>query len=215
MKKIVLIDGHSILNRAFYGVPDLSNSEGLHTNAVYGFLNIMFKILEEEQPDYLTVAFDVHAPTFRHEIYKEYKGTRKPMPEELREQVPVMKEVLAAMGIRTIEKPGLEADDILGTLAKRAEKEGMAVSLVSSDRDLLQIASGKIKIRIPKTKGGKTEIEDYYEGDVQAKYQVTPVQFIDLKALMGDTADNIPGVPKVGEKTATELKIRFGSLEKI
>ncbi len=215
MKKIVLIDGHSILNRAFYGVPDLSNSEGLHTNAVYGFLNIMFKILEEEQPDYLTVAFDVHAPTFRHEIYKEYKGTRKPMPEELREQVPVMKEVLAAMGIRTIEKPGLEADDILGTLAKRAEKEGMAVSLVSGDRDLLQIASGKIKIRIPKTKGGKTEIEDYYEGDVQAKYQVTPVQFIDLKALMGDTADNIPGVPKVGEKTATELMIRFGSLENI
>ena len=135
MKKIVLIDGHSILNRAFYGVPDLSNSEGLHTNAVYGFLNIMFKILEEEQPDYLTVAFDVHAPTFRHEIYKEYKGTRKPMPEELREQVPVMKKVLGAMGIRTIEKPGLEADDILGTLAKRAEKEGMAVSLVSGDRD--------------------------------------------------------------------------------
>ena len=140
MKKIVLIDGHSILNRAFYGVPDLSNSEGFHTNAVYGFLNIMFKILEEEQPDYLTVAFDVHAPTFRHEIYKEYKGTRKPMPEELREQVPVMKEVLAAMGIRTIEKPGLEADAILGTLAKRAEEEGMAVSLVSGGRVLLQMA---------------------------------------------------------------------------
>lgn len=215
MKKLVLIDGHSILNRAFYGVPDLSNSEGLHTNAIYGFLNIMFKILEEEQPDYLTVAFDVHAPTFRHEIYKEYKGTRKPMPEELREQVPVMKQVLGAMGIRTVEQPGLEADDILGTLAKRAEKEGMAVSLVSGDRDLLQIASGGIKIRIPKTKGGKTEIEDYYAEDVHAKYQVTPLQFIDLKALMGDTADNIPGVPKVGEKTATELMVQFGSLENI
>ena len=215
MKKLVLIDGHSILNRAFYGVPDLSNSSGLHTNAIYGFLNIMFKILEEEQPEYLAVAFDVHAPTFRHEIYKEYKGTRKPMPEELREQVPVMKEVLTAMGIKIMEKPGLEADDILGTLAKRAEKAGMAVSLVSGDRDLLQIATDQIKIRIPKTKGGKTEIEDYFAADVEAKYQVNPIQFIDLKALMGDTADNIPGVPKVGEKTATELMVQFGSLDNI
>ncbi|MCM1125979.1 MAG: DNA polymerase I [Lachnospiraceae bacterium] len=215
MKKLVLIDGHSILNRAFYGVPDLSNSAGLHTNAVYGFLNILFKILEEEKPDYLTVAFDVHAPTFRHEIYKEYKGTRKSMPEELREQVPVMKEVLDAMGIKRVEQAGLEADDILGTLAKRAEREGMAVSLVSGDRDLLQIASEKIKIRIPKTKGGKTEIEDYYAADVLEKYQVTPLQFIDLKALMGDTADNIPGVPKVGEKTAAELMVNYGSIENI
>lgn len=214
-QKMVLIDGHSILNRAFYGVPDLTNSQGVHTNAVYGFLNIMFKILEEETPDYLTVAFDVHAPTFRHEIYKEYKGTRKPMPEELREQVPIMKEMLQAMNIRIVEKEGLEADDILGTLAKRAEKEGIEVALVSGDRDLLQIASDHIKIRIPKTKGGKTEIEDYYAKDVQEKYQVTPLQFIDLKALMGDTADNIPGVPKVGEKTATELMVQFGSLENI
>ena len=215
MEKLVLIDGHSILNRAFYGVPDLTNSEGLHTNAVYGFLNIMFKILEEESPDYLTVAFDVKAPTFRHEIYKEYKGTRKPMPEELREQVPVLKEVLAAMGIKMMEQAGLEADDILGTLAKRAQKEGKAVSLVSGDRDLLQVATDVIKIRIPKTKGGKTEIEDYYAADVEKKYQVNPVQFIDLKALMGDTADNIPGVPKVGEKTAAELMTRFGSLDNI
>ena len=214
-QKLVLIDGHSILNRAFYGVPDLTNSQGIHTNAVYGFLNIMFKILEEETPDYLTVAFDVHAPTFRHEIYKEYKGTRKPMPEELREQVPMMKKMLQAMRICIMEKEGLEADDILGTLAKRAEKEGMEVALVSGDRDLLQIASDHIKIRIPKTKAGKTEIEDYYAEDVQKKYQVTPVQFIDLKALMGDTADNIPGVPKVGEKTATELMTTFGSLENI
>ncbi len=215
MGKFVLIDGHSILNRAFYGVPDLTNSAGLHTNAVYGFLNILFKILEEENPDYLTVAFDVHAPTFRHKIYKEYKGTRKPMPAELREQVPVMKEVLSAMGIRMVEQAGLEADDILGTLARRAEKQGMEVSLVSGDRDLLQIATDKIKIRIPKTKGGKTEIEDYYASDVEAKYQVNPIQFIDLKALMGDTADNIPGVPKVGEKTATELMVKFGSLDHI
>ncbi len=215
MEKLVLIDGHSILNRAFYGVPDLSNSEGLHTNAIYGFLNILFKILEEETPDYLTVAFDVHAPTFRHEIYKEYKGTRKPMPEELREQVPVLKEVLGAMGIKMMEQAGLEADDILGTLARRAEQEGLAVSLVSGDRDLLQIATGQIKVRIPKTKGGRTEIEDYYAADVEEKYQVTPLQFIDLKALMGDTADNIPGVPKVGEKTATELMRQFGSLDNL
>lgn len=215
MSKIVLIDGHSILNRAFYGVPELTNAKGLHTNAVYGFLNILFKILEEEKPDYLTVAFDVKAPTFRHEIYKEYKGTRKPMPEELREQVPVMKEVLQAMGVLIMEKAGLEADDILGTIAKRSEREGLEVSLVSGDRDLLQVASEHIKIRIPKTKGGKTEMEDYYAADVEKTYQVNPIQFIDLKALMGDTADNIPGVPKVGEKTATDLMVTYGSLEAI
>lgn len=215
MAKLVLIDGHSILNRAFYGVPDLSNSAGLHTNAVYGFLNILFKILEEETPEYLMVAFDVKAPTFRHEMYKEYKGTRKPMPEELRQQVPVMKEVLTAMGIKIVELPGYEADDVLGTLAKQNEAKGMEVSLVSGDRDLLQIASEHIKIRIPKTKGGKTEIEDYYAKDVEAKYQVNPLQFIELKALMGDTADNIPGVPKVGEKTATDLMVQFGSLDGI
>ena len=214
-EKLVLIDGNSILNRAFYGVPELTNSKGLHTNAVYGFLNILFKILEEEKADYLMVAFDVKAPTFRHELFKEYKGTRKPMPEELREQVPVMKEVLHAMGIVTVEKAGLEADDILGTIAKRGEKEGMEVSLVSGDRDLLQIASEHIKIRIPKTKGGKTEVEDYYAKDVLAAYQVTPEQFIDLKALMGDSSDNIPGVPKVGQKTATDLMVTYGSIEGI
>ena len=214
-EKLVLIDGHSILNRAFYGVPDLSNAEGLHTNAIYGFLNIMLKILEEENPGYLAVAFDVHAPTFRHELYAEYKGTRKPMPEELRQQVPVMKEVLAAMGSCTVEQAGLEADDILGTLAKRGERDGMEVALVSGDRDLLQIAGEHIKIRIPKTKGGRTEIEDYYAKDVLAAWQVTPEQFVDLKALMGDSSDNIPGVPKVGPKTAQELMTRFGSLDNI
>lgn len=213
--KLVLIDGHSILNRAFYGVPELTNGQGLHTNAVYGFLNIMFKILEEEQADYLAVAFDVHAPTFRHEIYKEYKGTRKPMPTELREQVPVMKQMLQAMKICVVEQAGLEADDILGTIAKRAEREGMEVSLVSGDRDLLQVATDHIRIRIPKTKAGRTQIEDYYAKDVEAAYQVNPIQFIDLKALMGDTADNIPGVPKVGEKTATELMVTYGSLDNI
>ena len=150
-EKLVLIDGHSILNRAFYGVPDLSNAEGLHTNAIYGFLNIMLKILEEENPGYLAVAFDVHAPTFRHELYAEYKGTRKPMPEELRQQVPVMKEVLAAMGICTVEQAGLEADDILGTLAKRGERDGMEEALGSRGRDLRQKALAHIKIQIPET----------------------------------------------------------------
>ena len=214
-KKLVLIAGHSILNRAFYGIPVLSNSRGLHTNAIYGFLNILFKILEEEQPDYLAVAFDVHAPTFRHKMYDAYKGTRKPMPEELREQVPVMKEVLKAMNIVIMEQPGLEADDIMGTLAKKAEADGVEVSLVSGDRDLLQIASEHIKIRIPKTKPTGTEIEDYYAEDVVKSYQVTPTQFIELKALMGDTADNIPGVPKVGEKTAAALMVEYGSIENI
>ena len=211
--KIVLIDGHSILNRAFYGVPDLTNSEGLHTNAIYGFLNIMFKILEEEKPEYLTVAFDVHAPTFRHEMYPEYKGTRKPMLDELRQQVPVIKEVLQAMGVKIVEQAGLEADDLLGTISKRCEKQGMDVAIISGDRDLLQLATEKIKIRIPKTKQGKTEVEDYYANDVKARYEVTPKEFIDLKALMGDSSDNIPGVPSIGEKTATKIIVEYGSIE--
>ena len=211
--KIVLIDGHSILNRAFYGLPDLTNAEGLHTNAVYGFLNIMFKILEEEKPEYLTVAFDVHAPTFRHNMYAEYKGTRKPMADELRQQVPIIKEVLHAMGIKTIEKAGLEADDLLGTISRRCEQEGMEVSVISGDRDLLQLATEHVKIRIPKTKQGKTEVEDYYAKDVKERYQVTPKEFIDLKALMGDTSDNIPGVPSIGEKTATKIITEYHSIE--
>ena len=214
-EKLVLIDGHSILNRAFYGVPDLTNSSGMHTNAIYGFLNILFKILDEEKPEYLVVAFDLKAPTFRHEIFKEYKGTRKPMPQELHMQVPVIKELLTAMGIKIMSKEGLEADDILGTLAKNAQAKGMEVSLVSGDRDLLQVSDEHIKIRIPKTKGGKTEIEDYYPEDVKSAYGVNPQEFIDVKALQGDTADNIPGVPKIGAKTATDLVSQYGSVEGI
>lgn len=215
MDKLVLIDGHSILHRAFYGVPDLTNSEGLHTNAIYGFLNIMFHILDEEKPDYFIVTFDEHAPTFRHEMFEAYKGTRKPMPEELRQQVPLMKEMLSAMGVLVISKPGLEADDLMGTLAKEGERLGMEVAVISGDRDLLQIASDHIMIRIPKTKKGGTEIENYKASDVKELYQLTPAQFIELKALMGDTADNIPGVPKVGEKTATELMVQYGSIDAI
>ena len=212
-RKIVLIDGHSILNRAFYGIPELTNSEGLHTNAVYGFLNIMFKILDEEKADYLAVAFDLKAPTFRHKMYSEYKGTRKPMPHELHQQVPVIKELLTAMEIPLLMLEGYEADDLLGTIAKRMEKEGLAVSVISGDRDLLQLATDKIKIRIPKTKRTGTEVEDYNTADVLEKYQVTPLQIIELKALMGDASDNIPGIPGVGEKTATKLIVEYGSIE--
>ncbi len=212
-EKILLVDGHSIINRAFYGVTDLTNSEGLHTNAIYGFLNTLFKVLDEEKPDYLTVAFDVKAPTFRHQMYDAYKGTRKPMPAELHEQVPVLKDVLHAMGIATMEKAGLEADDLLGTVAKRSEARGMEVAVLSGDRDLLQLATEHIRIRLPKTKGGVTETENYNTQDVIDKYQVTPLQIIELKALMGDSADNIPGVPGIGEKTATNLIIQYGNIE--
>ena len=212
-EKIVLIDGHSILNRAFYGVPDLTNSEGIHTNAVYGFLNILFKILDEEHPEYLTVAFDVHHPTFRHEMYPEYKGTRKPMPQELREQVPLIQEMLAAMGVCMVKQPGLEADDILGTIATQAQSRGMDVSLVSGDRDLLQLASDRILIRIPKTKRGGTEIENYHTEQVVEKYGLTPPQIIDLKGLMGDSSDNIPGVAGVGEKTAIKVLSVYPTVE--
>ena len=214
-KKLVLIDGHSILNRAFFGLPDLTNSEGIHTNAVYGFLNIMFKILEEEKPDYLTVAFDVHAPTFRHKMFEGYKGTRKPMADELRQQVPLIKELLTKMGVKIVEMEGYEADDILGTLSVRAEKEGMDVAVISGDRDLLQLATDHVMIRIPKTKKTGTEIENYNTKDVIEKYQVTPKEFIDVKALQGDTADNIPGVPGIGEKTAGALISKYHTIEAV
>ena len=212
-EKIVLIDGHSIINRAFYGVPDLTNAEGLHTNGIYGFLNIMFRILDEEKPEYLAVAFDLKAPTFRHKMYDAYKGTRKPMPEELREQVPVLKELLAAMGIPLLMMEGYEADDLLGTAAKKSEEAGVDAVIVSGDRDLLQLATEKIMIRMPKTKRGVTEIENYHAQDVKDAYQVTPSQIIELKALMGDASDNIPGVPGIGEKTATNLIAAYGTIE--
>ena len=213
MSKLLLIDGHSILNRAFYGLPDLTNSAGLHTNAVYGFINIMTKFLETEKPQYFAVAFDVHAPTFRHKMFDAYKGTRSPMAPELKMQVPMMKQMLRAMGVPIFEVEGFEADDILGTLAKRGEEAGLEVTLVSGDRDMLQLASDHIKISIPKTKKTGTEIEHYYAKDVLEQKQVTPEEFIDVKALMGDTSDNIPGVPGVGEKTATAIIVQYHSIE--
>lgn len=212
-EKIMLIDGNSIVNRAFYGVPLLTNGEGRYTNGVYGFLNILFKLLDEEQPDYLAVAFDLHAPTFRHRTFDGYKGTRKGMPKELREQMPLLKEVLQAMHIPIFEQEGFEADDILGTLSALAEKNGIVPVVVSGDRDLLQLAGETLKVRIPKTKGGRTETEDYYAADVQAKYGVTPAEFIDMKALMGDASDNIPGVPGIGEKTAAKIITQYHDIE--
>ena len=213
MSKILLVDGHSILNRAYYGIPLLSNAQGEYTNAVYGFLNILFKVLDEEKPEFLAVAFDVHAPTFRHEMYKEYKGTRHAMPQELVSQVPLTRDLLKAMGILVLEKPGFEADDILGTLARIYEDAGQEVSILSGDRDLLQLATQKVKVRIPKTKGGTTQVEDYYAQDVVDKYGVTPTEFIELKALMGDTSDNIPGVPGIGEKTASKIISAWHTIE--
>lgn len=212
-EKIVLIDGNSIVNRAFYGLPDLTTTDGRHTNGILGFFNILLKLLDEEKPEYLAVAFDVKHPTFRHEMYDAYKGTRKGMPEELREQIPLLKELLDACGILRLERPGYEADDILGTLAKQSEAAGYEVSLVSGDRDLLQIADDMIKVRIPKTKCTGTEIEDYHTGDVIEKYGLKPVQIIDLKGLMGDASDNIPGVPGIGEKTAVKLLSQFETVE--
>lgn len=214
-KKLILIDGHSILNRAFFGIPDLTNSEGIHTNAMYGFLNIMFKFIDEEQPDYLTVAFDVSAPTFRHETYEAYKGTRKPMAPELKQQVPLIKELLKSMNITVLEKAGYEADDIIGTIAKESAAKGVEVSVISGDRDLLQLAEEHIQIRIPKTKKGVTEVENYFPEDVEALYGVTPLEFIDMKALMGDASDNIPGAPGVGPKTASAIIQKYHSIDNV
>ena len=211
--RILLIDGNSIMNRGFYGLPLLTNRDGIHTNALLGFFNILTKTFNDVAPDYLCVAFDMKAPTFRHKIYKEYKGTRKPAPSEFIEQLPIIREILRSMNIPVIEMEGFEADDILGTLAKRFEKEELKVTLLSGDRDLLQIASDNITISIPKTFGGKTETFNYNTKDVVNEYGVTPLEFIEVKALQGDTSDNIPGVSKVGPKTATELIAQYKSLE--
>ena len=213
MNKLLLIDGNSIMNRAFYGIPDMTTNDGRHTNAIYGFLNIILKVIEEEQATHMCVAFDLKKKTFRHEMYEAYKGTRKGMPEELHEQMPRIKEILQAMHIRIVEQEGFEADDLIGTLSKKGEREGFAVTILSGDRDLLQLATDTVLVRIPKTKHGKTEVEDYYAKNVVETYGVTPLIFIDMKGLMGDTSDNIPGVPGIGEKTAAKLLAEYGDLD--
>lgn len=214
-KKLLLFDGHSIANRAFYGVPLLTNKEGIYTNAVFGFLNMMLSIIEKEKPDYLGVTFDLSAPTFRHEFSSDYKGNRKGMPEELRAQIPLIKKVLGAMHIHILSKEGFEADDVLGTLAKAGEKDGMRVTVVSGDRDLFQITSDVIEIKIPRTKKTGTEIESFFAKDVEETYGVSPGEFIDVKGLMGDASDNIKGVPGIGEKTAVKLIKEYGTIENL
>jgi DNA polymerase I len=216
--RIMIIDGNSILNRAFYGLQGrslLQNKDGLYTNAIYGFLNILFKYMQEEDPGYICVAFDLKAPTFRHIDYENYKAGRKGMPEELAVQVPVIKEVLDAMNIARLEKEGFEADDIIGAISLDAENEGLETVVVTGDRDALQLASQKTRIRIPSTRAGKTEINEYDYNTVVEKYGVSPLQLIEVKGLMGDKSDNIPGVPGIGEKTALCLIKEFGSIENI
>lgn len=213
-KKILLVDGYSILFRAFYGMPlSMTTPDGVHTNAVYGFLAILRKVIEEEQPDYIAVAFDKKAPTFRHKMYEAYKGNRQAAPPEFHEQVPLVKELLESMDITHLSLEGWEADDILGTLSRKAEAEGIDVSLVSGDRDLLQIATDKTEIIIPKTSKGQTTYEHYYASDVYESLGVTPLEFIDMKALMGDSSDNIPGLPGVGPKTAAAIISTYHSIE--
>ena len=211
--KLLLIDGHSILSRAFYGVPILSNNDGIPTNGVFGFLNIFFKEIELEGADHVAVSFDMPVPTFRHKMFSDYKGTRKSMPEELKLQVPILQELLTAMNVPILTLEGYEADDILGTVAKRMQEEGKEVTIVSGDRDLLQLSDEHIKISLPKTAKGETNIYNYYPKDVEAEWGVSPKEFIDLKALMGDSSDNIPGVPGMGEKTATWIIAKYHSIE--
>ena len=218
MSRLVLIDGNSILNRAFYGIMGnkmLTTRDGKYTNAVYGFLAIMFKVIDELKPEYMAVAFDLKAPTARHKLYEGYKATRKGMPNELAEQMPILKEILELMHITIIEKEGYEGDDILGTLAKEGEKAGLDVTIVSGDRDTFQLASSKISIRIPHTKVGKTEVDTFGEEEIKEKYGIEPKQLIEVKGLMGDTSDNIPGVPGVGEKTALSLIKEFKTIDNL
>ncbi len=218
MGRILLIDGNSILNRAFYGIMGnkmLMTEDGTYTNAVYGFLSILFKTEEELKPEYIVVAFDKKGPTKRHEMYKEYKANRKGMPEELAVQMPIIKEILQAMNIKIIEKEGYEGDDIIGTLSRFGEKNGLDVTILSGDRDNFQLATDKVTIEIPRTKAGKTETDYYDRNKVIEEYGVEPYQLIQVKGLMGDTSDNIPGVPGVGEKTALGLIKEYTDIDNL
>jgi len=213
LSKLLLVDGNSIMNRAFFGIPILTNSEGEYTNAIYGFINIITRIMEEEKATNLVVSFDLKGPTFRTKMFKAYKGTRKGMPEELRPQMKMVKEVLKSMNVTICEMEGYEADDVLGTLSKLGEEAGYDVALLSGDRDMLQLATKKVEIIIPKTSKGTTTYRHYFDKDVMDLYSVTPTEFIDIKGLMGDTSDNIPGIPGVGEKTAIKLISQYHSIE--
>lgn len=218
MQKLLVIDGNSIINRAFYGIMGssmLMTADGKYTNAVYGFLAIMFKIMDELKPDYIAIAFDLKAPTKRHKLYKEYKGTRKGMPDELAEQMPILKEILKEMNITIIEKETYEADDILGTLATMASKQDIQTTILSGDRDIFQLINNKINVKIPHKKDGKTETEDFNEEKIKEIYELKPEKLIEVKGLMGDKSDNIPGVPGVGEKTAIKLIKEYETIENL
>ena len=215
MKKLLILDSNSILNRAFYGVRYLSAKDGTPTNAIYGFLNILLKLIKEQEPDYICAAFDVKAPTFRHKQYEGYKAQRKPMPEGLAAQMPLAKDVLRAMGVTILEKEGYEADDIIGTVARLCEESEISCFIATGDKDDLQLASDKTKVILTVTKSGYNETIIYDDKAVKEKYHVTPTEFIDVKALMGDPSDNIPGVKGVGEKTAMSLIEKHHSIEYI
>ena len=218
MKKLVLIDGNSIMNRAFYGIMGskaLTTKDGKYTNAVYGFLAILFKLIEDENPEYLGVSFDLKGPTARHDMYEGYKANRKGMPNELAEQMPIIKDVLRAMNIDIIEKEGYEGDDIIGTLSRYGEKKGLEVIILSGDRDTFQLATDNVKIHIPRTKAGKTETEIFDREKVREVYGIEPKQLIEVKGLQGDTSDNIPGVPGIGEKTALSLIQKFETIDNL
>ena len=205
MNNLVLIDGNSIMNRAFYGIMGskmLTTKDGKYTNAVYGFLAILFKLIEETTPEYMVVAFDLKAPTARHKLYEGYKANRKGMPEELAEQMPIIKEILTAMNIDIVEKEGYEADDILGTLSRYGESQGLNVTILSGDRDTFQLATDKVTIRIPRTKGGKTETDLFDRKKILETFNIEPKQLIEVKGLQGDTSDNIPGVPRNRRKNS-------------
>ena len=218
MKKLVLIDGNSIMNRAFYGIMGskaLTTKDGKYTNAIYGFLAILFKLLEDEKPDYIAVSFDLKAPTQRHKMYEGYKANRKGMPNELAEQMPIIKDVLRAMNIDIVEKEGYEGDDIIGTLSRYGEEKGLEVIILSGDRDTFQLATDNIKIHIPRTKAGKTETEIFDRNKVKEVYGIEPKQLIEVKGLQGDTSDNIPGVPGIGEKTALSLIKKYENIDNL
>ena len=218
MDKLVLIDGNSIMNRAFYGIMGskmLTTKDGIYTNAIYGFLAILFNILDDIKPEYIGVAFDVKGKLKRKELFEDYKANRHGMPEELAQQMPIIKDVLRAMNIDILEKEGYEGDDILGTLAKFGEKKGLDVTILSGDRDTFQLASDHITIRIPRTKAGKTETENYNKSKVIEEYGLEPKQLIEVKALQGDTSDNIPGVPGIGPKTAISLIKKYHSIKEL
>lgn len=218
MKKLLLIDGNSIANRAFYGIMGskmLTAKDGKYTNAVYGFLAIMFKNIEDLKPDYMAVSFDLKAPTARHKMYEGYKANRHGMPEELAQQMPMIKEVLKAMKIDIVQKEGFEGDDILGTLAKYGEEQGLDVIILSGDRDTFQLATDKVTIRIPRTKAGKTETEEYDKNKIFEEYGLEPKALIEVKGLQGDSSDNIPGVPGIGPKTAINLIKKYNTIENL